>query len=92
MFYIVNLKCVLHWVSWNDEYVVFDESSGQTHLLDPLRAFVLNFLSAGCYPFEVVLTELTAIPALADSLRLSELLKAILSEFGALGLVEVTAA
>jgi PqqD family protein of HPr-rel-A system len=34
----------LHWKSWDDEFVVFDEGSGDTHLLDPLAAEVLKTL------------------------------------------------
>jgi PqqD family protein of HPr-rel-A system len=34
----------LHWKSWDDEFVVFDEGSGDTHLLDPLAAEVLKAL------------------------------------------------
>lgn len=37
----------LHWASWGDEYVVFDEASGQTHLLDPIKAYILDVLSGG---------------------------------------------
>lgn len=37
----------LHWASWDDEYVVFDEASGQTHLLDPIKAYILDILSDG---------------------------------------------
>lgn len=37
----------LHWASWDDEYVVFDEASGQTHLLDPIKAYILDVLSDG---------------------------------------------
>lgn len=37
----------LQWASWDDEYVVFDEASGQTHLLDPIKAYILDILSDG---------------------------------------------
>lgn len=36
-----------HWAFWDDEYVVFDEASGQTHLLDPIKAYILDVLSDG---------------------------------------------
>jgi len=92
VFYGVNPKCVLHWVSWDDEYVVFDESSGQTHQLDSVRAFVLNFLGADAHSFEAILTELATVPVLADVPQLLELLKTILNELSTHGLVEVTSA
>lgn len=87
--YQISPSVNLHWRCWGDEYVVFDEASGYTHQLDPVRAFVLNFLGTGFYPFEVVLTELTTIPALVEVPELSELLKVILGEFITHGLVEV---
>jgi PqqD family protein of HPr-rel-A system len=34
----------LHWKCWDDEFVVFDEGSGDTHLLDALAAEVLKAL------------------------------------------------
>jgi len=34
----------LHWISWDDEYVIFDEGSGDTHLLDLMTAEVLRAL------------------------------------------------
>lgn len=61
---------VLHWVSWGDEYVVFDEASGQTHLLDPIKAFVLEALSDGpttAVQFSQPLT--TAWPTFRDADR-----------------------
>lgn len=83
--YSVNLQ----WRCWDDEYVVFDETSGHTHQLDPVRAFVLNFLGTGSYQFEVVLSELTSIPAFVDAPKLSGLLQVILGEFSTHGLVEI---
>ena len=36
--------CRLHWKAWDDEFVIFDEGSGDTHLLDPLAAEFLKVL------------------------------------------------
>lgn len=54
------------WASWGDEFVVFDEASGQTHLLDPIKAFVLDALMDG--PLNVaslstLLSEALVVPA-----------------------------
>ena len=34
----------LHWRCWQDEAVVYNDTSGDTHLLDPLSAEVLSLL------------------------------------------------
>jgi PqqD family protein of HPr-rel-A system len=34
----------LHWVSWDREYVVFNEGSGDTHFLDSFSAEILKVL------------------------------------------------
>jgi PqqD family protein of HPr-rel-A system len=76
----------LHWASWDDEYVVFDERSGQTHQLDALRAYVLHTLSERSKSVDMLdaeLTELTPQGAVWD-----KALANILDEFQALGLVE----
>lgn len=78
----------LYWRCWSDEYVVFDETSGHTHQLDPVRAFVLNLLGASPQTFGVILEELSGVPALAEVHQLSDRLLAILNELSTLGLVE----
>ena len=37
----------LHWLQWNDEYVVFNEASGLTHHLDAPTARALMCLEEG---------------------------------------------
>lgn len=81
----------LHWVRWDDEYVVFEEASGQTHQLDAVRAFILNILAVEPLQYEVILEELIGIPALTEEPQLDGLLNNILNEFSTRGLVEVTA-
>jgi len=81
----------LYWRCWNDEYVVFDETSGHTHQLDPVRAFVLNLLGPSPQSFETILEELSSVPVLADEYQLPERLLAILNELTTLGLVEEAA-
>ena len=78
----------LYWQCWNDEYIVFDETSGHTHQLDPVRAFVLNLLSVSSQSFGAILEELLSIPVLTAEHQLSERLTSILNEFITLGLVE----
>ena len=79
----------LHWASWHDEYVVFEETSGQTHQLDAARAFVLQLLSEAPGTLSTFARELSINSAfsIADA---TALLQVIIGEFQAVGLVEVT--
>ena len=88
MAYSVNPACMLNWVGFNDEYIVFDETSGQTFQLDMLRAFVLNILGTECCSFEAILTEASSVLSVEDLPSLSELFKSVLNEFVVHGLVE----
>ncbi|WP_366887941.1 HPr-rel-A system PqqD family peptide chaperone [Rhodoferax sp.] len=79
----------MHWATWDDEYVIFDEGSGQTHCIDAVRAFVVNCVLDGvCSPNNLV-DELANVPRLADSFNLTELVETILNELCSHGLVEV---
>lgn len=78
----------LLWSSWGDEFVVFDEASGQTHLLDPIKAFVLDTVMDG--PLDVLsltplLSEALVVPAEVD---LNELIDAALEQLERSQLVE----
>ncbi len=77
----------MHWASWNDEYVVFDETSGQTHQLDAVRAFVLDFLGESPSDLFNIAAELTKSLAISSSCA-SELIALIIQEFQTIGLVE----
>lgn len=79
----------MHWASWNDEYVVFDEGSGQTHQMDSVRAFVLDRLCDGRQSPGKLAIDLASIPTLADTPNLTDLVETILNEFCGHGLVEV---
>lgn len=52
----LNELAVLHWRQWQDEWVIFDESSGQTLVADALMAACLMALEGGA----VSLAELEA--------------------------------
>lgn len=43
----LNELAVLHWRQWHDEWVIFDESSGQTLVADALMAASLMALEGG---------------------------------------------
>ena len=86
--YRLRASTRLHWTCWNDEYVVFDETSGQTNQLDAVRAYVLHLLSESIQTHDNVLQEFSKIPALAELHDRSALLTEIFDEFVAAGLAE----
>jgi PqqD family protein of HPr-rel-A system len=91
--YHVRANARLHWAGWDDEFVVFNESSGQTHQLDALRAFVLNLLVESPRTWDEALGELrAALPSGNDQPEPNEALRAALSAFEQHGLVDIRAA
>lgn len=88
--YAGNPSIRLHWACWDDEYVVFEETSGQTQKMGPLRAFVLNALAVKAYRLEDIVEELLCVPALAVDSGLLAQLEAVLDELVINGLAEVT--
>jgi PqqD family protein of HPr-rel-A system len=78
----------LHWHSWDDEFIVYDSGSGQTHLLDPIAAETLKILEA-VYASDDELFQLVA-----ESLRikpngeLASYLEKLLPKLERLGLIE----
>ena len=88
MTYRINSAASLHWASWDDEYVIFNERSGQTHQMDSVRAFVVHCLGTEVHSINSLVAELADIPTLAEEFNLPELVKVILNEFCVHGLVE----
>lgn len=87
--YRVRSKAQLHWAGWGDEFVVFNESSGLTHQLDPLRAFVLNLLVESPRTRDQMLSELgSALHIDAPGADIPDVLLTVLSEFQQQGLVD----
>jgi PqqD family protein of HPr-rel-A system len=87
--YRLHPVAILHWSGWNDEYVVFEEASGQTHQLDAVRAFVLHRLSDGSQTYSGIMRALAEVSVFSAESGGSEILHTVLNEFVALGLVEV---
>jgi PqqD family protein of HPr-rel-A system len=86
----LNPVVELHWVGWHDEYVVFDETSGQTHLLDSLRAFLLNALSEREHDVESLLFELEHAAEMENNRSLRDTVNSILAEFDTVGLLKAS--
>jgi len=86
--YWLNPVARLYWAGWDNEYVVFEETSGQTHELDPLRALVLNAAIGGPIHAASVLADLAAdLPEMRAEVSI-ERLNQIFAEFETVGLFE----
>ncbi len=90
--YRLNPAVSLHWAHWGSEHVVFDETSGQTHLMEPLRALVLDLLGDGSQSFDAILTNIAATAGLESSQSPTDLVAPILEELEVAGLVEALSA
>lgn len=86
--YRLRSVCRLHWKSWDDEYVVFDETSGQTHQLGPVHAFVLHLLTEAPHTQDALVHAfLVAMPAV-DTITFADQMQNVLRELEGSGLVE----
>jgi PqqD family protein of HPr-rel-A system len=77
----------LHWRNWDDEWVVFDSGSGQTHKVDHLSAAILTLIEAGA----ITAHELSAQLSQASDLPIPEWRQAIdtvVGQLWELGLIE----
>jgi PqqD family protein of HPr-rel-A system len=83
----LNALVALHWRNWDDEWVVFDSGSGQTHKMDLLTAAVLTLVEAGATTEGELLSQLTQ----ASDISGPEWLQAVQAAIGRLsdiGLIE----
>ena len=77
----------LLWLSWDDEFVVFNIAANQTHLLDAFSAAVLKQLEASPKTLEA-LTGHFAAELGADPEKVSRRLEEACARFAELGLIE----
>jgi PqqD family protein of HPr-rel-A system len=78
----------LHWKAWGDEFVIFDEGSGDTHLLDPLAAEFLKVLEESPADVPGLARRLGARLDLASDADLTGRVRELVERFVAVGLVE----
>ena len=84
----LNPVAQLHWVGWGDEYVVFEESSGETHQLDAFRAFVLNSAIEGVVQVDGLLADMVNTVPVEDHQATAQALQSVLGELETVGLLE----
>jgi PqqD family protein of HPr-rel-A system len=88
--YSINPAVKLHWRLCGEDFVVFEESSGQTHLLEPVRAFLLNAFQEGQQDVGVIKRKLCEANASCNSEGIEFIFNQIIDEFKAIGLIETS--
>ncbi len=76
---------------WDDEFVLYNNLSGDTHLIDPDSMAVLDFLRAGPATMEALLAFFSTGVEPDDLAALPETMTALLTQLKKLFLVQVTA-
>lgn len=83
-----NPASVLQWRQWDNEYVVFNEAAGQTHVLDTLTACALLCIEGGVTDLPALTADVVAHTALsADSV--TEALQFVLEQLSGAALVDI---
>ena len=78
----------LRWKVWDDDCVVYNTASGQTHLLDPIPALVLRQIEAGCGNSEELFSQVASLLGLKLTAETRSSLEQILRELEEFGLLE----
>ena len=78
----------LHWRTWGEEHVVYDDGSGDTHLLDAEAAAVLLRLTRGPASTDELVTELARELEIEPNQALTSNITITLAMFKRLGLIE----
>ena len=78
----------LHWRRLDDEWVVFDVSSGDTHHLDLISAAVLMCLEAGPLDLDGLVAAIASELRLPSRADLTTRVKTLLEQLSRLGVVE----
>lgn len=84
----LNQTGFLHWLQWDDEYVVFDEASGLTHHLDAPTARALMCVEDGATDMDLLVEKWGASGSDADTVRAA--LPFILEQLTGANLIDVS--
>lgn len=87
-----NPLVVLHWRSFEEEFVVFDQLSGITYRFDVMKAFVLDVLAQGLHSEASLVLQVVEHLGSVDATAIPPLVHNILEELHGAGLVEVAEA
>jgi len=78
----------LHWRSWEDEFVVYDSDSGDTHLLNQVSGDILKVLESESPTISDLAVRLAESQKVQPDGELSAYLERLLAKLERLGLIE----
>jgi PqqD family protein of HPr-rel-A system len=77
----------LHWRNWDDEWVVFDSGSGQTHNVDHLSAAILTLIETGAITERELLSQLSQASGVSGP-EWRQAIHIAIGRLGEIGLIE----
>ena len=77
-----------HWKRWEDSFALYHSGSGQTHVLDPLAALLIQLIGEGPRTTSELLQQMVAQLEVDASQEFQEELQQTLWRLDALGLIE----
>ena len=90
MLWRLNELVDLSWRNWQDEWVVFDTGSGQTHQLDALTAATLMTIEAGDLQISELVSQVAETLNIDVNSELNNALQGILDRLVAADLIMST--
>ena len=84
----VNSEFPLRWRSWDDEFVVYNSGSGDTHLLDPVAAEALQNLEQESADLSELVVRVAVSLEIESDTDFASYLEKLLSDLYKLGLIE----
>lgn len=84
----VNSGFPLQWQVWDDEFVVYNTGSGDTHMLDTLAAEVLQSLEKKTADLSELAGRVAASIEIEPDSKFSDYLEQLLSDLHKLGLIQ----
>jgi PqqD family protein of HPr-rel-A system len=80
--------CTLHWRDWGEEYIVFNDGPGDTHLLDPVSAEILKSLERDAHSIESLISRCGDVLSADIGRSPTAVVSDVLRQLHALGLIE----
>lgn len=84
----LNPACRLHWRHWDEDHILFNAASGQTHVVNELGADVLRLLEEKPASAGELLEGLAVHYGLAADAGLAAGVQRLLADLDQLGLIE----
>jgi PqqD family protein of HPr-rel-A system len=76
------------WKTWGEESIVFNESSGNTHLLNPTAAKILSMVQSQPSSAQEVSLKIASESGLAADEEILQRVNVVLETLDSLGLIE----